>query len=154
MQKEKIGQIAIKNELLSREDLEHLLEIQKQKRKKNKNYEESLLGKLMVEQGLLTQAMLHKLLSEQKGRKEQLFRALEEGQGEKFLFCKYKIEKFIAKGGMGSIFRASDESGNDYAIKILNWNNHNSSLKRRFMRENKILKPSDKVKSSKYCKSS
>lgn len=135
----KIGTIAIEKKWLTDPERDRLLAVQAQKRAESRSYEETLFGRILIEEGICTEPMLHTLLSEQSHSKEFLFRSLEQNKGHPFQFAQYTIEKLIAVGGMGSVFLAHNDEGKTFAIKIINWKNYHTKLEKRFLRENKIL---------------
>lgn len=138
MERKKIGELALTKNWLTESELNYFLTLQHQSREAGQPLETTFLGQLFIEQGICSPAMVQNLLNEQNNSTEFQFQLLEKG-GKSFPFGNYVIENFVAKGGMGAVYKAKDPAGSWVAIKIIRWTHSDEKLKKRFLRENKIL---------------
>ncbi len=136
--RKKLGELALLKKWITSEELLEILALQKQIRQKSSEGEDSLLGQLLHDQGLLSQSMLNTLLHEQIGSIQISFQAISCG-GSPFQFGPYEVKRLINTGGMGSVYEAFDNRNQKkVAIKIIR-SGLVRDLKKRFFREISIL---------------
>ena len=122
------GELAILEEMISREQLNTLLYRQADRREtEHKNVR---IGTLLVREGLLTKRQAKRLLKIQR----------QDGPIEGFVLLEH-----LGSGGMGSVFRAIEESsGRELAVKILPPRaSRDLRYRTRFLREAKLLQQLD-----------
>ncbi|HBP19486.1 MAG TPA: hypothetical protein DEA08_17065 [Planctomycetes bacterium] len=122
------GELAILEEMISREQLNTLLYQQADRREtEHKNVR---IGTLLVREGLLTKRQAKRLLKIQR----------QDGPIDGFVLLEH-----LGSGGMGSVFRAVEESsGRELAVKILPPRaSRDLRYRTRFLREAKLLQQLD-----------
>jgi serine/threonine protein kinase len=121
------GELAVLEEMVTRPQLEALLVRQADRRRIDRNVK---IGTLLVREGYLSKRQGKRILKIQK----------DSGPIEG-----YQLLEHLGSGGMGSVFRALQESTDrELAVKILPPRaTHDSRYRTRFLREAKLLKELD-----------
>ena len=135
----KVGEIAVRKNLLTTDELNEILLYQKKIRDDGTSIKKSFLGQLLVKQGICSEEMLHDILGCQQNTFEKKFTNLQI-YNEQFEFGSYIVLELIDQGGMGAVYKAKDKDGNTVALKTVKWHNLGRSVVKRFHREIEILR--------------
>ncbi len=131
----KIGELAVEKRIINPKERDQILTKQNALRQSGHRWEDTLFGKLLEEEGLVDQEMLNTLLHEKQRTTKTLFSQLEAGS-KPFLFGSYCVERFIGKGGMGSVYFAThSKTRKAVAIKIIGADPFNEKVRKRFLGE-------------------
>jgi len=136
----KIGELVVEEQWMNLHELEKILLLQDQLRRRGEEPEQTRLGQLLVREGLVSPSTLDELLRKQRETTAVNLHSLQ-SQGRYFFFGPYYMRQLIGKGGAGAVFLATcKKTGRSLAIKILNIEDISGKFRARFLREIKILK--------------
>ncbi|BBM87914.1 serine/threonine protein kinase [Candidatus Uabimicrobium amorphum] len=135
----KIGELIVEEGWITPEERDEVLAMQQEKRRSGAANVETLLGKLLEEQGLVTPTVIAEILDRQNNSFRDKFERLITEE-ETFDFAGYKVEQFIARGGMGMIYRVSSPKfRGPLVMKIMDLSTISEKVKKRFQREISII---------------